>query len=99
MRGSNPSRAPIKPAANPKANASKGTVAAPRGFSDFAETVDSSHSKLLPRDRRASLITLAAIVLLCATHIYYAFASHIPPSTDEAHYMSGSLSIAQGLRS
>lgn len=50
-------------------------------------------------DRWGFPITVAVIALLSACHTYYLMASRMAPSTDEAHYMSGALSIAEGLRS
>ncbi len=41
-------------------------------------------------------VLLAALI---GMHASYVFLSRIPPSTDEAHYMSGALSIAEGFRS
>jgi len=63
------------------------------------ESISPAAAQTIPLpDRLAFPVTVAIIVLLSACHAYYAFSSRIPPSTDEAHYMSGVLSIAQGIR-
>ena len=49
-------------------------------------------------DRWALPLTLAVVTGLTACHAYYVMASRISPSTDEAHYMTGALSIAEGIR-
>src|SRR5262249_42770092 len=54
------------------------------------------HTAML--DQWAFLFTLMIIALLSACHFYYIISSRMVPSTDEAHYMSGVLSIAQGIR-
>src|SRR5579884_900006 len=49
-------------------------------------------------DRWAFPCLAAFIFLMSACHLYYALFSRVPPSTDEAHYMSGALSMANGIR-
>lgn len=51
------------------------------------------------RREGAFVAALIVTVLLSACHLYYALASRMVPSTDEAHYMTGAVSIADGLRS
>ena len=55
-------------------------------------------SRVSTADKYAPLALALAALFLTACHIYYAINSRIPPSTDEAHYMSGALSIADGFR-
>ena len=56
-------------------------------------------AKIASVDRWAFPATLALILALSACHTYYLVESRLPPSTDEAHYMTGALSISEGLRS
>src|SRR5262249_24760860 len=49
-------------------------------------------------DRWAFLLTFIVITLLSVCHLYYVISSRMVPRTDQAHYMSWVLSMAQGIR-
>jgi len=48
--------------------------------------------------RRAFVALSFFILAIGICHLRYLSSSQMPPSTDEAHYMSGALSIAEGVR-
>lgn len=65
------------------------------------EVTESSLAPIGPTSRLDPLVPgILAIVVVTLTicHVYYALNSGMVPSTDEAHYMSGAVSISNGIR-
>lgn len=84
--------------------AGAGTLPAAPPASSEAEPVGLQSGKRagwarLPAEKIAFRAYLLVLLFLCAVHAVYLAQSTVVPSTDEAHYMGGALSIANGLRS